>query len=235
MRRISLILVLAFGLLTGLAAPSALGQQGPIAQRRAARSAQRQAAKSKPKQPENPGAKTVGKGENTSKPNPNSAAANPNRPADAKQQGNVHLPGNLPGPWVQKLGQMSPQEQERFLSNNQRFQNLPSEQQAKIRQNLQRWNNLSPAQKDQLRHSWETWKKLSLEQQEHYQNDVLPKWQQMPSGRKQLINGRLHALQDMTPEERQKAMNDPPFMHGLSPDEQSMLRDLNSFTSPQTP
>jgi len=235
MRRISLILAMTCALLMGLAAQPALAQQGPIAQRRAARRAQRQAAKSKPKQPESPAAKADGKEENSSKPNPNSGTTNPNHAADAKGPGNARLPGNLPGPWVQKLGQMSPQEQERFLRNNQRFQNLPPQPKAKIRQNLQRWNNLSPEQKDRLRKNWDILRGMTPEQRQHYQNDVLPKWQQMPPGRKQVINGRLNALQDMTPEERQKAMNDPQFMHGLSPDEQSTLRDLNSLTSPHTP
>ena len=234
MRRIGLILAMAFGLLLGLAAQPALAQQGPIAQRHAARKAQRQAARAKANstKPAEPATKGDASEGSASKAEPKNGAANPNHPADAKGQGNVRLPGNLPGPWVQKLGQMSPQEQERFLRNNQRFQNLPPEQQAKIRQNLQRWNNLSPEQRDRLLKNWETWKNLTPDQRQHYQNDVLPKWQQMPPGRKQVINGRLNALQDMTPEERQKAVNDPQFMHGLSPDEQSMLRDLNSFASP---
>ena len=237
MRRISLILGVAFGLLLGLAAQPTLAQQGPIAQRRAARRAQRQAARAKANstKPAEPAVKGDTGGESSSKEEPKNGTANPTHLADAKGQGNVRLPGNLPGPWVQKLGQMSPQEQERFLRNNQTFQNMPPEKQAKIRQNLQRWNNLSSEQKDRLRNNWDRFRAMTPEQRQHYQYDVLPKWQQMPPGRKQVINERLGALKDMTPEERQKATNDPQFMRGLSPDEQSMLRDLNSFTSPHTP
>jgi uncharacterized protein DUF3106 len=237
MRRISLILAMAFGLLMGLAAQPVLAQQGPIAQRRAARRAQRQGARAKANSTKlaEPAAKGDASEGSSSKAEPKNGAPNPNHAADAKGPGKAHLPGNLPGPWVQKLGQMSPQEQERFMRNNQRFQNLPPEQQARIRQNLQRWNNLSSEQKDRLRKNWDILRGMSPEQRQHYQNDVLPKWQQMPPGRKQVINERLGALQDMTPEERQKAMNDPQFMHGLSPDEQSMLRDLNSFTSSRRP
>jgi hypothetical protein len=39
----------------------------------------------------------------------------------------------------------------------------------------------------------------------------------------------------MSPAERKAALEDPKFMQGLSPDEQSTLRDLNSLTSPRTP
>jgi len=45
----------------------------------------------------------------------------------------------------------------------------------------------------------------------------------------------LHVLQGMTPDQRQAAISDPQFMRGLSPDEQSMLRDLNGLRNPSPP
>jgi hypothetical protein len=36
----------------------------------------------------------------------------------------------------------------------------------------------------------------------------------------------------MGPGAQQAALADPKFLRGLSPDEQSMLRDLNSFRNP---
>ena len=44
--------------------------------------------------------------------------------------------------------------------------------------------------------------------------------------------GRLHTLQGMRPADRQAALNDPKFMEGLNPDEQGVLRDLNSLRNP---
>jgi hypothetical protein len=41
-------------------------------------------------------------------------------------------------------------------------------------------------------------------------------------------------LRNMSPETQQAALNDPRFMQGLSPDEQSMLRDLNALRNPPT-
>ena len=70
-------------------------------------------------------------------------------------------------------------------------------------------------------------------QQRHlYQNSILPKWQQMSPERRQLINGRLHTLQAMPPAAQQRALNDPRFMQGLTPDEQGVLRNLNSLRNP---
>jgi Protein of unknown function (DUF3106) len=141
-------------------------------------------------------------------------------------------PAKLPGPWVQRLGQMSPQQQEHFMQNNERFRSLPPERQQQIRQNLQRYNSLSPAERDRVEHSYQTWQHMSPDQKQYVQRTLLPKWQQMSPDRKQVVTGRLHTLQQMSPSERQAALNDPRFMQGLSPDEQSVLRGLDSVRNP---
>ena len=138
----------------------------------------------------------------------------------------------LPPKWIDNLRDMSPEEQERFLDNNRRFQNLPLERQAQIRNNLQKWNQLSPTERNAIRDREYMWEHMSPEQRQYVQGVLLPRWQQMPPERRQLINGRLHTLQSMTPAEREAVLDDPRFMQGLSPDEQSMLRDLNSLRNP---
>ncbi len=57
---------------------------------------------------------------------------------------------DLPPRWVERLQEMTPGEQEKFLNNNARFRSLPPEQQTRIRQRLQTWNNLSPEQRQTL-------------------------------------------------------------------------------------
>ena len=137
------------------------------------------------------------------------------------QMGTVGVNGQgqpkLPGQWEQRLGQMSPQQQEHFLQNNERFRSLPPDRQQQIRQNLQRYNSLSPAERDRVEHSYQNWQRMSPEQRQYVQRTLLPKWQQMSPDRKQVVTGRLHTLQQMSPADRQAALNDPRFMQGLSP------------------
>ena len=66
-------------------------------------------------------------------------------------------------------------------------------------------------------------------------NDVLPAWQKMAPDRRQLVIGRLHTLQGMTPAQRDAALKDPRFMQGLTPDEQGVLRNLNSLRGGSNP
>jgi hypothetical protein len=162
------------------------------------------------------------------KPNPN--VVHPEGAPNA--QGGAGGMRNLPGPWIQRLGEKSPEEQERFMQNNREFQNLPPERQAQIRRNLQKWNSLSPAEKNRMNDAQQKWEGLTPRQKDLYQNHILPQWQQMSPDRRQLINGRLHTLQAMPPAAQERALNDPRFMQGLSPDEQGVLRNLVSLRNP---
>ncbi len=159
--------------------------------------------------------------------------ANASRPAANPQSENGGRPmGNLPAKWAENLRDRSPEEQQRFMQNNERFKSLPPAQQNQIRQNLQKWNSLSPTERNAIRDRQETWQRMSPEQRQYVQKTLLPKWQAMSPDRKQLVTGRLHTLQQMSPADRQAALNDPKFMQGLSPDEQSVLRGLDSVRNP---
>ena len=149
-----------------------------------------------------------------------------------KGQANLRTMAALPPKWVEQLRDMSPEEQERFMQNNQLFQSLPAQRQQQIHQNLQKWNNLSPTERNAIREREHVFESFSPEQRQHLQGEILPKWQQMTPDRRQVIIGRLHTLHSMPPEDREAALNNPRFMQGLSPDEQSVLRDLSSLRNP---
>jgi hypothetical protein len=217
-------LALAIALLTGLTLQTASAQGRrwgsglrPVKMQRAQRpKVQRNASKPAEKQ-----------GKNAAKGAPSGQAVKP--------AGNGRGLAGLPPKWVDQLRDMSPEEQERFMQNNQRFQSLPPQRQAQIRRNLQKWNTLSPTERDALRDRERVWERMSPEQRQYVQNVLVPKWQSMPPERRQLINGRLHVLQGMTPAQQKEALQDPRFLQGLSPDEQSMLREVYSLRNPSLP
>jgi hypothetical protein len=204
-RKWAAILALCAGLLAGLSPKTARAQNG----RWRAWQARRQAAAQKQNGGRQPKAK-------------------PGQP-------NVRGMEGLPPKWVENLRDMPPDQQERFMQNNEQFQRLPPGRQAQIRQNLQRWNNLSPQQKEEARQREAFLERLTPEQRQYVRNTLLPKWQAMPQDRRQVINRHLGMLRNMSPSTQQAALNDPRFMQGLSPDEQSMLRDLNSLRNPPPP
>ena len=138
----------------------------------------------------------------------------------------------LPPKWTEKLQDMSPGEQERFMRNNERFKSLPPKQQAQIRQRMQLWNRLSPDEREVMRDREQAWERMTPDQRQYVRNELLPRWQQMPPERRQLLMGRLHTLRGMSGADREAQLNDPKFMQGLSPQEQQTLRDLDHLRNP---
>ena len=161
-------------------------------------------------------------------------APHSNNGGAVKGQPNLRGMAGLPPKWVENLRDMPPEEQQRFMQNNRVFQNLPPERQAQIRKNLENWNRLSPEERDAIRERAEILERMTPAQRQYLRNTLLPRWQEMAPERRQVINGRLRILQTMGPAAQQAALADPKFMQGLSLDEQSMLRDLNSFRNPPT-
>jgi Protein of unknown function (DUF3106) len=133
---------------------------------------------------------------------------------------------------------MTPQAQERFLRNYQRFQSLsPAERQQLLRRD-QEIRRLPPADQDRLRENARRWQQLTPDQRDHIRNNVLPQWKALPPDRRQAVQRRLQLLQDMPESARNQRLNDPGFMKGLAPEDQSMLRDLSRMHvggSPEPP
>lgn len=163
------------------------------------------------------------------------AEAAANGRAGAKGQPNVRAMEGLPPKWVERVRDMPPEQQQRFLENNEAFRSLPPQRQQQIRQNLEKWNQLSPEEKQAAREREAALERMTPEQREYVRNTLLPRWQAMPQDRRQVINRHLAMLRNMSPATQEAALNDPRFTQGLSPDEQSMLRDLNSLRNPAPP
>ena len=96
-----------------------------------------------------------------------------------------------------------------------------------MRGNLQHWNSLTPQQRMDMRDREQVWAKMTSEQRAHVRDDVLPKWQQMPAERKQIIQQKLRVLQNMPESARNERLRDPKFTRGMNDEDKSMLRDLS--------
>jgi len=168
---------------------------------------------------------------------PRAEQARPDRPSGAGEGGAHAANHNLtprqqlgvgaPGPWVQRMRQLTPAQREAFFRSSPAFRNLPSEKQDKLREQFNRWDGMTPQQKtDQITRE-NNWKSLTPEQQTHIKNDVLPAWRQMSPDRRQAIQHRLEILQNMPESARNQRLNDPKFTAGMSEEDKAMLHDLS--------
>lgn len=104
---------------------------------------------------------------------------------------------------------MSPQDRNRLAETQRKFNQLP------------------PQKQQDMKQAAETWQRLTPEQRDHLKNDVMPKWQQLPPDRQRAIRQRLGVLQNMPESARNRHLNDPDFMRGMSEEDKAMLRDLS--------
>lgn len=135
----------------------------------------------------------------------------------------------MPPQWVDRLRQMTPQQQERFFNNNERFRELPPQRQAQIRQQLQRWNGLSADQRQTMLNRQQVWDRLTPEQQGYVRETLLPQWQKTPPARRQMILGKLRQLRGLDEAQRTAKLGDERFFGALNPEDRQMLRDLSNL------
>lgn len=142
-------------------------------------------------------------------PRPN---VNPSRPpANGNPGGNPNRPPNTNGP------QMNPR----------RFQDLSKEDKQRVLQNQQKFNRLPPQKQQEMKEAARNWQKMTPEQQSHIKNDVLPKWKQLPPERQRAIQQRLGVLKNMPESARNQHLDDPNFTRGMSEEDKATLRDLS--------
>lgn len=132
----------------------------------------------------------------------------------------------VPPRWMERLQRMSPEEQERFLNNNERFRGLPPGRQAEVRRNLERWNRLTPDEQEALRQRHRVLERMTPEQRSRFREEIWPRWQQLGPERRHAIGQRLGVLHNLSESERAARLQDQDFLKGLSLEEQQLLRDL---------
>jgi hypothetical protein len=154
-------------------------------------------------------------------PNPNT------RPLTPQAQARQML--NLPAPWVQRLQNMTPEQQEKFLTNNARFQNMMPQQQAQIRQRLQVWNSLTPEQRQAMQRNEQLLNQLTPEQQRFVRQTLSPEWRNLRPARRQAILNRLRDLRGLDDAQRAEKLKDEAFLGDLNPDERQILQQMSEL------
>jgi hypothetical protein len=157
-----------------------------------------------------------GKNKNPNPPNGNNAPK-------GNQPGNGRGGANLPPKFVEKMQDMSPDQQEKFMQNNERFRNMSPQQQAQIRQRLQHWNSLSPEQRVMWRQREAALEQMTPQERQFVQQQVQPAWRDMSPEQRRPMLLHLRQLYGMSAPEAQAKLSDPAFMQGISPDQQRML------------
>jgi hypothetical protein len=151
------------------------------------------------------------------------------RQAQRQETPQVRRMLDLPPKYADQLRTMTPEQQQRFLNNNERFLSLPPERQAQVRNQLRQWNSLGPEQQQAILDRERVWQSMTPAQQRYVRDTLMPQWQAMTPARKQAILKKLHDLRGLDDSQRAAKLNDGSFNSGLDPGERQMLRDLSGL------
>jgi hypothetical protein len=132
----------------------------------------------------------------------------------------------VPPQFIERLRNLSPEEQEQFLRNNGRFRQLPPERQEEIRRNLRLWNALTPQQREELRERERVWASLSPEERRRIREEIFPKWRELEPERRRALVRRLAALRLLSEAEREAKLKDEDFLRGLNAEDRELLQTL---------
>jgi hypothetical protein len=136
--------------------------------------------------------------------------------------------GAAGGDFFKRLREMPPEQQRRFLENNQKFLNMTRDRQELIRERLREWNAKTPQEKENIREREEIVEGLSPEQKEEARK-MLPQWLGLPPLQRQAVMEAFRHLRDLPPGERMAYLDSQSVRERFSPHERDILEGMNKL------
>ncbi len=142
-----------------------------------------------------------------------------------------------------RVAQLPPEEQQKILESDEKFQTQSQRSQQRFQEQLKRFNQLSPEeryrhlqrrqqfesmsprQREAMRHRQRVFADLTPEQREKARK-VFRAWRKLPEERRRLIQVRLRRLHNAAPVARRALLQDPEFLEPLRDQEREILRAL---------
>lgn len=137
-------------------------------------------------------------------------------------QGRMHHRGQG---FFRRLRELPPEEQERALANDSRFQRLSPARQQMIRERLRQWNALSPEMKERVCEREEVFMSLSPEQRREARG-IFPRWRELAPERRQALMQAFRQLRDAPAGQRKQFLASEEVQKRFSPEEREILAGL---------
>lgn len=133
-----------------------------------------------------------------------------------------------PAALLERLKNLPPEERERVLENNRRFQQLPPARQEQLRERLRQLQELSPEQRELVEQRFAIFNNLTPRQQEKARR-IYERWRQMPPERRRALLGEFRRLREMAPSDRQQRLESEELQSQFDSDERDVLQQLISL------
>jgi hypothetical protein len=129
------------------------------------------------------------------------------------------------GAWLQRHGNLSPEEQERALRNEPGFSRLNPETQMRLIERLRQLNRMPPPQRQRQVDRIEALEHLTPQRRQQVRTSFQD-FHALPIDRQRMMRKAFRDLREYPPEQRQAMMNSPQFQAQFSPQERTLLGNL---------
>ena len=145
----------------------------------------------------------------------------------AMQGPRPRLENNQPhlGTWLQRHGNLPPEQQEKALQSEPGFKSLPPETQQKLLNRLHQINQMPPNQRQRTVDRIEAMEHLSPQMRQQVRASV-QQFHALPEDRQRLVKKAFRDLREYPPEQRAAMMNSGQFQSQFTPQERSILGNI---------
>src|SRR5215470_5394715 len=157
------------------------------------------------------------------KPNQNRGHNDHDR--DRMPPGKVQNNAPKPGDWLSKHLNLSPEQQQKELSNDPEFKQLNPQQQQHLQQRLNQFNSLPPEQQKRTLNRMRAMESLPKDRQDILRNS-LQQLRQLPEDRRRAVRHAWLGLRQMPPDQQEQTMNSDRFRSTFNDQERSTLKGL---------
>jgi hypothetical protein len=150
------------------------------------------------------------------------------RPAQQQGGGRPRFENNQQahlGTWLQRHGNLPPEQQERALQNEPGFNRLPPETQQKLLNRLRQINRMPPNQRQRTLDRIETLERFTPEMRQQLRTSVQD-FRALPEDRQRLVRKAFRDLREYPPEQRDAMMHSGQFQAQFTPHERSILGSI---------
>jgi Protein of unknown function (DUF3106) len=129
------------------------------------------------------------------------------------------------GAWLQRHGNLSPEEQERALRNEPGFSRLNPETQQRLIERLRQLNRMPPSRRQRAVDQIETLEHMTPQMRQQVRASVQA-FHALPEDRQRLVKKAFRDLREYPPEQRQAMMNSGQFQSQFTPQERNILGNI---------
>jgi len=129
------------------------------------------------------------------------------------------------GTWLQRHGNLPPDQQEKALQSEPGFNRLPPETQQKLLNRLHQINQMPPNQRQRTVDRIEAMEHLSPQMRQQVRASV-QQFHALPIDRQRMVKKAFRDLREYPPEQRAAMMNSGQFQAQFTPQERSILGNI---------